>query len=84
MTYNALIEKFNFEMPEYAAYYFDDFVKEYDRKKPLLSEEDAAMVCDVTGLPEDAKDALYKCARAINENDDAHLCGSFLLLVKFW
>ena len=78
MTYNALIEKFNFEMPEYAAYYFDDFVKEYDRKKPLLSEEDAAMVCDVTGLPEDAKDALYKCARAINENDDAHLCGSFL------
>lgn len=78
MTYNALIEKFNFEMPEYAAYYYDDFVKEYDRKKPLLSEEDAAMVCDVTGLPEDAKDALYKCARAINENDDAHLCGSFL------
>ena len=78
MTYNALIEKFNFEMPEYAAYYFDDFVKEYDRKKPLLSEEDAAMVCDVTGLPEDAKEALYKCARAINENDDAHLCGSFL------
>ena len=78
MTYNALIEKFNFEMPEYAAYYYDDFVKEYDRKKPLLSEEDAAMVCDVTGLPEDAKDALVKCARAINENDDAHLCGSFL------
>lgn len=78
MTYNALIEKFNFEMPEYAAYYYDDFVKEYDRKKPLLSEEDAAMVCDVTGLPEDAKDALVNCARAINENDDAHLCGSFL------
>ena len=78
MTYNALIEKFNFEMPEYAAYYYDDFVKEYDRKKPLLSEEDAAMVCDITGLPEDAKDALVNCARVINENDDAHLCGSFL------
>ena len=78
MTYEKLCEKFNFEMPEYAAYYYDDFVKEYDRKKPLLSEEDAAMVCDVTGLPEDAKDALIKCARAINKNDDAHLCGSFL------
>jgi hypothetical protein len=78
MTYEKLCEKFNFEMPGYAAYYFDDFVKEYDRSKPLLSEEDAAMVCDVTGLPEEAKEALIKCAKAINENDDAHLCGSFL------
>ncbi len=78
MTYNSLIEKFNFQMPEYAQNYFDDFVKEYDRKKPLLSEEDAAMVCDVTGLPEEAKETLIKCAKAINENDDAHLCGSFL------
>ncbi len=78
MTYNSLVEKFNFQMPEYAAYYFDDFVKEYDRKKPLLSEEDAVMVCDVTGLPVEAKETLIKCAKAINENDDAHLCGSFL------
>jgi hypothetical protein len=78
MTYEKLCEKFNFEMPGYAAYYFDDFVKEYDRSKPLLSEEDAAMVCDVTGLPEEAKEALIKCAKAINENDDAHLRGSFL------
>ncbi len=78
MTYNSLIEKFNFQMPDYAQNYFDDFVKEYDRKKPLLSEEDAAMVCDVTGLPEEAKETLIKCAKAINENDDAHLCGSFL------
>lgn len=78
MTYNNLCEKFNFQLPDYAACYFDDFIKEYDRKKPLLSEEDAAMVCDVTGLPEEAKEALIKCAKAINESDDAHLCGSFL------
>ena len=78
MTYSNLCEKFNFPMPEYAAYYYDDFIKSYDRSKPLLSEEDAAMVCDVTGLPTEAKEALVKCARTINENDDAHLCGSFL------
>ena len=78
MTYTELCSKFNIPIPDYAQYYFDDFAKEYDRNKPLLSEEDAAMICDATGLPEDAKEALIKCARAINENDDAHLCGSFL------
>ena len=78
MTYEKLCEKFNFPMPEYAASYFDAFISEYDRSKPLLTEKDAAMLCDVTGLPEEAKETLINCAKAINENDDAHLCGSFL------
>ncbi|MBQ9848451.1 MAG: hypothetical protein IJO64_05285 [Clostridia bacterium] len=78
MTYTELCSKFNISMPDYAKFYFDDFIKEYDRKKPLLSEEDAAMVCDATGVPEEAKKALIKCAKTVNESDDAHLCGSFI------
>ncbi len=65
-------------MPEYAQHYYEDFLKGYDRNKPLLSKEDAEMVCNTTGLPEEAKEALVNCAEAINANDDAHLCGSFL------
>lgn len=78
MTYTELCSKFNISMPDYAQFYFDDFIKEYDRKKPLLSEEDAAMVCNAAGVPEEAKEALIKCARTVNESDDAHLCGSFI------
>lgn len=78
MTYQELCEKFNIQLPEYAEHYFGDFLKEYDRSKPLLSVADAEMVCDATGLPEDAKAALVKCAQIINADDDGHLCGSFL------
>lgn len=78
MTYSELCAKFNFEMPAYAADYFDEFIAEYNRNTPVLSAEDAAVVADATSLPDDAKEALIKCAEMINANDDAHLCGSFL------
>lgn len=78
MTYRELCEKFNFPMPEYAEDYFDAFAAEYDRSKPVLSAEAAAMVADATSLPEDGKAALIRCAEIINNDDDAHLCGSFL------
>ena len=78
MTYKELCGKFNFPMPDYAENYFDAFIAEYDRSKPVLSAEDAAMVADTTGLPEDGKEALIRCAEMLNADDNGHLCGSFL------
>lgn len=78
MTYTELCSKFCFEMPSYGKDYFDAFMAEYDRSKPLLSEEDAVFVSEATELPEEAKRALIHCAKAINDSDDGHLCGSFL------
>lgn len=78
MTYAELCSKYNFDMPEYAKDYYDEFISGYDRSKPVLSAEDAAFVADSASLPDDGKQALIKCAEIINANDDAHLCASFL------
>ncbi len=78
MTYTELCSKFNFTMPDYAADYFDAFMAEYDRSTPILSAENALLVAEETGLPEEGKQALLKCAEIINADDMGHLCGSFL------
>ncbi|MBR6563310.1 MAG: hypothetical protein IKK70_05175 [Clostridia bacterium] len=78
MTYKELCAKYNFEMPAYAADYYDAFIAEYDRSKPVLTAESAAFVADAAGIPEEAKKELIRCAEVINANDDAHLCASFL------
>lgn len=84
MTYTELCGKFNFQMPDYAKAYFEDFINEYDRKKPVLSEENAILVIEKTNLPEDAKETLLKCANAIESNDDAHICASFLAYITVY
>lgn len=78
MTYVELCSKFNFEMPPYAADYYGDFIKDYDRNAPVLSVEAALTVAEAAALPEDAKQALIRCAEIIDADDDAHLCASFL------
>ncbi len=84
MDYIQLCQKYNFEMPAYAKDYFDDFMAEYNRSVPVLSKENAAFVADSTSLPEDGKQALIHCAEVINENDDAHLCASFLAYITVY
>lgn len=78
MNYNELKAKYNFEMPDYAASYFDDFIASYDRSRSVLSKEDAILVADATKLPEEAKNELIRCAKVIDDNDDAHICAAFL------
>ena len=78
MTFKELSSKFNFTLPDYAESYFDDFIAEYDRNVPVLSEKDAILVADTTELPEDGKSELIRCAKVLNDSDDGHLCGSFL------
>lgn len=78
MNYNELCAKYNFTMPDYAKDYFDDFISGYDRRVPVLSESNANMVADATKLPDEARAELIRCAKAINDNDDAHICAAFL------
>ncbi len=78
MTYTQLCSMFNFEMPEYAKDYYEEFIKEYNCASPVLTAENAAFVGEAAGLPEDGILALKHCAAVINENKDAHLCASFL------
>lgn len=84
MTYEQLCSKYNFKMPQYAEYYFDNFTKEYDRCRPVLSKEDAIFVSDATSLPEDGKNELIRCAEIINNDDNAHLCASFLAMLTVY
>ncbi len=84
MTYKELCAKFNFQMPDYAESYFDGFMAEYDRSKPVLSKEEAIIVADATELPDDGKESLITCAQILNENDEAHLCGSFLAYITVY
>ena len=81
MTYTELCGKFNFEMPEYAKAYYDDFIAQYDRAKPVLPQESARLIIEKTSLPKDALEALLACAAAIERYDDAHLCASFLAYI---
>lgn len=78
MTYQELSKKYNFELPAYAEQYFDAFINDYDRSKDVISAENAAFVADTAGLPEDGKEMLIKCVNAVNSDDDAHICASFL------
>ncbi|MBO5767420.1 MAG: hypothetical protein J6R49_02735 [Clostridia bacterium] len=78
MTFTELKAKYNFPLPEYAEYYYADFIASYDRSKPVLSLEDASFVADTAKIPEEAKAELLRCANAINSDDDAHICAAFL------
>ncbi len=78
MTYTELCEKYNFQMPEYAKEYFDSFIAEYSKSKPVLSADDVNLVADATSLSDDARNELLRCAEIINSDDDAHICASFI------
>lgn len=78
MTFNELKAKYNFELPAYAVDYFDDFIREYDRSKPVLSTENAIFVAEEAKLCDEAKAELVRCAEAVNASDDAHICAAFL------
>ena len=78
MTFNELKAKFNYELPAYAVDYFDDFIKEYDRSKPVLSQENALLVAEATSIPEEAKAELLRAAQVIDSDDNAHICAAFL------
>ncbi len=78
MTYAELCGKFNFSLPDYARDYYEDFIAQYDRSIPVLSDENAVLVAQKTFLPAEGGKALLKCAQAINSFDDAHLCASFM------
>ncbi len=84
MTYTSLCGKFNFPMPDYAKAYYEDFIAQYDRSTPVLPTEKAILVAEKTRLPEDGKDTLVKCAKAIEAFDDAHLCASFLAYITVY
>lgn len=79
MRYDELIKLFNFEMPAYAAEYYESFVKIYDRKKEVLCASGADLVAEKTALPEDGRAALKECAAILNADDNGHLCASFLV-----
>lgn len=78
MTFTELKAKFNYELPAYAADYFDDFINNYDRSKPVLSQENALLVAETTEIPEEAKAELLRAAQVINDDDNAHFCAAFL------
>ncbi len=78
MKYAELTKLFNFEMPAYAAEYYDAFIKNYDRAKPIVAPDEINAVAEATKLPEDGKAALEECARIMNESDKGHICGSFM------
>lgn len=84
MTYTELCGKFNFSLPDYAKDYYDEFIAQYDRSTPVLSAEMATLVAEKTLLPVEGRDALLKCARAIDSTDDAHLCGSFMAYITVY
>ncbi len=84
MTYTELCGKFNFPMPDYAKAYYEDFIAQYDRTTPVLPPEKAILVAEKTNLPDEAKDTLVKCAKAIEAFDDAHLCASFLAYITVY
>lgn len=79
MTYKELKAKFNCELPDYSANYFEGFISEYNRNEPILSASEIDIVAEATRLPNDGRDALIKCVEIMNNSDDAHLCGSFLV-----
>ena len=84
MTYTELCGKFNFDMPGYAAEHFDGFMAEYDRSTTILPRESILTIAEATKIPEDAVDALMNCVSAIDGDDDAHLCASFLAYITVY
>ncbi|MBO4277399.1 MAG: hypothetical protein J5925_03250 [Clostridia bacterium] len=79
MKYGELIKLFNFSMPEYAAEYYEDFEKSYDRGRKVICEEDIDLIAQKTKLPEDGTRALKDCAAAVNADEKGHMCASFLV-----
>ena len=81
MTYSELASKFNFTFPDYAKELFDGFWETYDEKTPALDENDALLVAKETSLPEDGKNALLECVKAVNGSAEARLCAKFLIYI---
>ncbi len=78
MTYNEIKPLFNIELPDYAEQYFEDFIANYDKSKPILTADDVNLICDATKLPDEGKKELMRCVNAVNAERDAHFCGSFM------
>lgn len=79
MTYEELTALYGFEMPDYARDYYDSFIGAYDRSAPVLSREDADLVCSACSLPDEARSELIRSASAVDSDDGAHIAGSFLV-----
>lgn len=84
MTYTELCGKFNFNMPSYAADYYDGFMAQYDRNATILPKDSIITIAETTKIPDDAKAALINCAAIIDGSDDAHLCASFLAYITVY
>lgn len=77
MNYFEFKKRFNFELPSYAEELYASFTAEYDGS-PVLSEREAFAVAEATGLPEDGKNELLRCAHVMNSNGNARICGAFI------
>ena len=77
MNYSEFKKQFNFELPSYAEELYESFSAEYDGS-PVLTEREALVVAEETGLPEDGKKELIRCAGVINNNAASRICGAFI------
>ncbi len=78
MNYSEFTSLFKVGLPDYAEEYFEDFNADYDRSKPVLTDDEVKTLCEITRLPESAKNELLRCVYVINGDDLAHYCTSFL------